>query len=277
MLFYLLIILIIITCLIVIGYIFYRKFPQLRTLEIKDIPEEQAQDKKADIIEGRLRRRAKNALDKLQKAYRWLRLKVTKPFWSLYYSLLKLEKRYQQQSLRQKKEQLRPSEIQQKIEALWAEAEGLEKQEDWSEAEKKYIAAISLDSQEIENYYRLAKVYVQLKDYEHAKECLTFALKLNNEAANCYYDLALIEKELGNLQLALENLQQAVKNDKNNPKYLNSLLELAIEEKDKFLAWSTYNRLKEANPENQKLNEYLEQLEELEREADSRLKSKNKT
>ncbi len=155
-------------------------------------------------------------------------------------------------------------EIQQKVEKLWAEAESLEEAGSLNEAEQKYIAAVSLDPQGIENYFRLGQIYVKLKDYEHAKESLEFALKLNNEAANCHYELALVKKETDDKSGSLQDLQQAVKYDKNNPKYLDTLLAEAIEVKDKFLAWSTYNRLKEVNPENEKLKEYLAKLEILE-------------
>lgn len=270
MLFYLIPIIIIIGCLVLVALISGRKFRRIKVLDIKSIPQEQTEEKKAAIFESRLRRRAKALSEKLISNYHWLKPKLTKPFWLLYRCLLRLEKKYRQQSLSQQKEKLKPEEIQQKIEVLWAEASELEKTEQWSEAEKKYIAAISLDPQEIGNYFRLAKVYFQLKDYKHVKECLEFALKLNNEAANCYYDLALTEKELGNPQLALSHLQQAVKFDKNNPKYLDTLLEFALAEKDKFLAWSTYNRLKVVNPENQKLEGFLDQLEELERDVKER-------
>jgi hypothetical protein len=61
----------------------------------------------------------------------------------------------------------------------------------------------------------------------------------------------------------LLNARKALEIEPNNPRYLDTILEISIIKKDKVLANETYKRLKEVNPENQKLAEIKEEIAEL--------------
>ena len=63
---------------------------------------------------------------------------------------------------------------------------------------------------------------------------------------------------------ARDNLQEAINISPNNPRYLDSILNLCIIEKDQSAACKYYAKLAEANPENQKLEEIKKQIDELE-------------
>lgn len=263
MLLYLIPAIIIFCSLVVIGLIAIRKFPQLTSLNLQKIPHHREASRKEKLLERRLRRRS-------QEFFLWSKAVAgkswsvgVKPGYQLYNYLVKLERRYHREAQQQKKQTLQPEEIKQKIKTLYHEAEAQVAAGNYLEAEKNYIAAIALDNRDIESYYRLAEIYRQLKDFEHAKESLEFALRLNNQAANCYYELGLIKLVMGLEAEAKTQFEQAVKYDKNNPKYLDNLLELSLKLKDRFLSWTTYNHLKEVNPDNQKLQDFALKLGEL--------------
>ena len=56
-------------------------------------------------------------------------------------------------------------------------------------------------------------------------------------------------------------LKEAVTIESGNPKYLDRLIELSIILKDKNLAETSLSKLKEINPENKKINEYKDKIE----------------
>lgn len=57
------------------------------------------------------------------------------------------------------------------------------------------------------------------------------------------------------IQKAIKSYQDALNLEPNNPKYVSALLELSIEARNKSLAVRTFDKLKQVNPENEKLDE----------------------
>ncbi|MEK7158193.1 MAG: hypothetical protein AAB733_01280, partial [Patescibacteria group bacterium] len=70
-------------------------------------------------------------------------------------------------------------------------------------------------------------------------------------------------RNLGEKHEAVRCLRKAHELEPNNPKFLDALLAMAVEAQDRFLAERTLKRLQEANPGNQKLEEYAKQVEVL--------------
>ena len=68
---------------------------------------------------------------------------------------------------------------------------------------------------------------------------------------------------MGKKEEALLNFKEAVRLSPNDPKNLDTLFSAAIEVKDKYLANTTFDKLKQADPNNQKLDEIEEKLKVL--------------
>ena len=162
----------------------------------------------------------------------------------------------------------------------------------FEEAEKKYIEIIGIDSGNIDAFKSLGKFYYNNKKYNEAKQTQEHALKLlekkynlisgrqdNNldeeehikkknelemNIASVYYDLSLINCSLENNILALETINKALKIEQNNPRYLDIKFKISIICKDKILANEAYEAMKKVNSDNQNLSDFEKQLNELE-------------
>jgi len=162
----------------------------------------------------------------------------------------------------------------------------------FEEAEKKYIEIIGIDSGNIDAFKSLGKFYYNNKKYNEAKQTQEHALKLlekkyslisggqdNNlneeehkkkknelemNIASVYYDLSLINCSLENNILALEIINKALKIEQNNPRYLDIKFKISIICKDKISANEAYEAMKKVNSDNQNLSEFKKQLNELE-------------
>lgn len=166
----------------------------------------------------------------------------------------------------------------------------------YDKAELEYVNALKLDMHNIDVYKKLADLYFQNKDYEKAKETYEYILRvkedgylysklgdisknigdLNQAASNYsksiaiessnpmhYYNLAKINLKLDQIEESLENIKKAVNLEQGNPKFLDFLLDLSIIMKDKDLANKTLLRLKEVNPDNNKLLEAQEKIDNI--------------
>lgn len=164
-------------------------------------------------------------------------------------------------------------------------------------AEKKYIEIIGIDSKNVQAFKNLAQVYFELKNYEEAKQIFEHILKLkdddveaygglaeiakekgdlsqardeylralnvNNQRSQTYFDLALVYNAMDNGAEACWNIKKALDIEPNNPRYLDTMLDISIINKDKGAALGAYEKLKSANPENQKLAEFKKKIDEL--------------
>ncbi len=165
-------------------------------------------------------------------------------------------------------------------------------------AEMKYIAAIRIDPKSEEAYRGLGDVYAGQGQKKEAKETFEFLLKLNpaneyalmqcadlaieegklEEAVSYYqqavlvnpnlaprfFKLAELLKDLGQHETALEAIMQAVELEPENPKYLDFLVEVSILAGDKNAAEEGVQRLRMANPDNQKLDVLRDKIRKME-------------
>lgn len=280
--------LLILISLSVITVIVAKKFSVLASLDVENIPAEKEARFKERIISNRLKR---NFVKWWSKLSRFL-LPAGTALFNFFSSSLK--KLYQL-----KDEYKKPVEnnidADQKISQLFAQAEGLMKQDDLEGAEKKYIEIIGLDSKNIKAFKELGRVYFEKKEFEEAKQTFEHILKLkqddeevygnlaqiarekgdldeardeylksinfNKQNAQSYFDLAEVYEAMGKPQEAVKTLKKALKIEPANPKYLDTMLEISIIIKDKVLAMNTYEKLSKANPENQKLADFKRQID----------------
>ncbi len=156
----------------------------------------------------------------------------------------------------------------------------LVEKEDFSGAEKKLIEMISVDPKNVDFYVYLGEIYMRMKDYEHAHETFDFAITLtknriqssevingtqNAELAAHYINDGLALRGANRLSEALIMMEKACQLESNNPRNLDILLETSIIAGDKLLAWESFDRLKQVNPDNNKLPLFEEQIKELEK------------
>lgn len=251
---------VIIACLLGIVFIIARKFPSLAGIDIASLPKEQQAEVRDQILVDRFQRKTKgffvNILLNIQPGWKFLKRKIM----SIYHYFLELEKRYQKSS----KEKVKDGEnIDQKISRLLREAEDFLKEENFSEAEKRFIEIISLDVKNEDAYAGLGKLYFSSKDYEQAKETLEYLLKINPEVSEYYLELGEVYEELKDYEKAVKNAEKAVGLSPNNPRTLDFLIESAIMVGNKKLAGDTLKKLKEVNPENEKLLEWKDKIKEM--------------
>jgi lipopolysaccharide biosynthesis regulator YciM len=195
-----------------------------------------------------------------------------------YQNILKLEKENlkESQMALHRSGPLKKIDLKQGIKDKLAEAEKLSAEQSFNDAEEICISIIELDPKNVEAYEILIKIYTEKKEYKKARETCRYLIKLliKNKAeeegsvekhrlANCYADLGTVYQLEQKNSLALKNFQKAVDLESNNPRFLDLLLKISIILEDKNLALQVFNALKKANPDNQKLNEIKDQINQI--------------
>jgi len=247
----------------VIIVIIVRKFSALASLDVENIPAEKEAKFKERIISSRLKRNIIKWSAKLSRSVKPIGYLISKFFKWSYNKLNELKEDYKN------KEILTDSGHEQRIKRLFAEAEEFKKENDLTALEKKYIEIIGLDSKNIKAFKALAQLYFERQDHEEAEQTFEHILKLkeDNEDAHdfsqTYFDLALVCQAMNNTKKATANIKKALNIEPNNPRYLDTMLEISIINKDKPLALDAYKKLAEVNPDNQKLAEFKKQIDEL--------------
>lgn len=250
----------------VIIVIVAKKFSVLANLDIENIQAEKEAKFKEQIIGNRLKRTVIKWGAKTMKIIKPAGNAIAFFFKWAYKKLHELKEETETKPIQTEEDAKRT------IEKLSSEAEEMEKQENIAEAEKRYIEIIGLDSKNIGAFESLAKLYFKRKEYEEAKQTFNHVLKLKesiNEAeidvsmAQTFFDLALVFQAAGDFFEAAENMRKALELEPNNPRYLDTMLEISIIIKDKDLSRKTFEKLEAANPENQKLDDFKARIEEI--------------
>jgi len=252
-------------CLIIILAIIVRKFPQLAILDVANMPEEKEGKTKEQIIRNRLSRDLTKWNARILDTWKFISRKLS--FMLSWLNKLKaLQEKYRQEKRLSEKTQ------EEKIELLISQAQELIKRDEaggLAEAEKKLIEVVSLDKKCLPAFLELAEVYSKLKKYLEAKQTYLYCLRLlefkddKKQEAEINYLLSLVNKNLGGLDEAQENIIESLEIEPNNPRFLDTLLDLCVLRKDNDLAQATLKRLAEVNPENHKIGEWQEKINNL--------------
>ncbi|MEI7452493.1 MAG: hypothetical protein WCK37_04830 [Candidatus Falkowbacteria bacterium] len=251
--------------LIIIIFIVIRRLPQLAILDVENMPEEKAIKVKDEIVQKRLARDILAFFKRFAEVGKFL--KNTADFTMTWLNKLRQLKAQHEA----KKAELNISRDE-KIKMLMAQAEELIKKEDLEDlkqAEAKLIEVVSLDKKNFSAFMDLADIYWKLKKNFEAKQTYQYCLRLLDfkddkaKEAEINYSLSLVNTEIGNLDEARANIIESLKIEPNNPRFLNIMLELCVDLKDKVVALDVLERLKEANPENQSLEDWQEKINSL--------------
>lgn len=290
----LLILLVILSLAFIISTII-KKSSFLTNINVDNLPDVKIQRQKEAILKNRLERSWVNIFDKLKTMADPAKSKVNEIFRQYYKKLKDIEKDLRRRGFEKLSSSVDRSQA---IDEILTTAKQHINNEKYSEAEDTILDAVAIDPHNIEAYKLLAEVYRLKKEYSQARETLEYLLKLTHtEDPEVYYSLAYIAKERGNLkqaeedyirsislsednylyflslaevyidleeeEKALETAQKALLLAPNNPKILDFLINLSIIMSDKELATDYLDKLKEINPENQKITEFMERIDNL--------------
>jgi len=247
--------------LVAIIVIYARKIPQLKALDLEAMPEHRQRLKKNLLIQDRFSRKMTRSKTVLKSIVLPVLHAVEKIFKGTYQRLLKLEEHYKATASASLKGD--DDSQQHSASTLIQQANSLLTENKFAEAEKQYIAAITLNRSATEAYRGLVKIYLQQKNTSHAIETLRFLTQLDSSDETAWQDLAQVYQESGKLEDALDAYEQALKASPNNPKNLDAYIEVAILNKLKYKAQSALDRFTAVNPENNKLADYQKQIDAL--------------
>lgn len=257
--------------LIVIAIIFIRKFPDLVLVDVNSIPEEREKQLKDKLLADRLQRRATGFFGRFLIIFQVIGGFFGAILKSLKHKIQEWENRYRFHY----KPVVKDADMKDKINVLLEKASQLFDADKYDESERVFLEVINLDKHNVEAYRGLGKLYYRLKEYQQAKEIFQFALRLcvenkkNSEnvedcdVAQLSYHLGLVSKSLDDIRGAINYFKQALEKEENSPKYLDALLEMAILAENKKLSQKTFEKLKEVNPQNTKLDELQGQIDAL--------------
>jgi len=239
--------------------IFWRKIPQLRILNTAALPEEKIRRVKDYILEQRFQRAMKERFGFLTKLSSkiWTSLGI--------YGRRLVQKVYsiEQHYRKLQKTAVPVSADAEIIRKMMEEAENLVDKEEYFEAEKKYIEILSQHPKHVKAYEALGHLYILDRKFEQARETFSFALKLNQKDASIHAALGELETKEGNTEAALNEFKKAAEIRPNSPRYLDFLIEAAIIANNAAEAQRGLNKLKEVNPENQKLGDFEKRINDL--------------
>jgi tetratricopeptide (TPR) repeat protein len=255
---------IICVCLFIIIIIVARKFTALANLDVENMPAEKEARFKEQIVTSRMRKNMAKWSTVFNKIFGFISGKIGVVFKIVWNKLQEAKKNYSQHSA--------PMTMEDKgamIKGLFAKSEALDNRDNFEEKEADLIKIIEMEPRNAEAFISLGGLYAANKKYEEGKQALAHVLKLlsneeTDKQAEVYYDLADIYRGTGEMLEALETIKMAAKLAANNPRYLDSLLEISIMNKDKISALDALDKLSVANPENGKLAEFKKQVAELE-------------
>ncbi|HBK34723.1 MAG: hypothetical protein UU08_C0019G0001 [Candidatus Uhrbacteria bacterium GW2011_GWE2_40_58] len=250
--------------LVFLGWLLWKKVPQLRVIDVEAIPEERERKVKERILLERFQRIQSSKFGGVERVARQTGKGLSKYGRRAVQKLYALEQYYQK--LKKSSEAGSEKLGQEGVKRLLEEAEELIKQEEYIPAEKRYIEIISHHPKQIHAYEGLGNMYLKLKKYDQARETLEFAARLNGEDASVQMSLSELEMMQGNTKEALEHARRAVDIRSRNPRYLDFYLESALVAKEKEEAKKGLDLLKEVNPDNQKIAEFEERVKALEGE-----------
>ncbi len=264
----------------VIIIIVIKKFSALANLDLNSIKAERESMFKKKIINDRLKRGLLKWNYQIKKLSGPTFSKVGEFYKGLYEKLSIMKETHKISS------ESAGDNAEIRVAKMYSEAEDLYKNEEYDKAEERLIEIIGLDSQNIRAFKKLGKVYFDLKSYaesiqtlEHLLKLLENKIRLNQDEleeevggdkdidvmlSGIYFDLALAYFENENTEKASEVLMRALQIEPNNPRYLDTMLEISIMKKDKKMAEEMHAKLKESNPENNKIEEFEKRIEGLE-------------
>lgn len=281
MIFTIISLLIVVLCLAVIIKIIARRWHALIAIDLESLPAERDARTKKKILSDRLKRHFYQLKTKTAEK--------TRPFFSrVADSCVDLSHRVQgaveatvhRKHLERDEAAGVPIEESTALSRLLRDGDAFLEREEYGEAEKRFIDAVSLDPKNLQAYAGLATIYKAQKEWAGAQEVLEYlrdhlrdyATAEQDSAEQSAYLMRLAESlnQLSEVYLIQDKrseartaIDEALELQPANPKFLDAGLELYIilgkPKEARQILW----RLKEANPENQKIEGFEERIKAL--------------
>lgn len=244
----------------ILGWIFFKTLPQLRMLDPSTSRDTKSRALKYEIMRQRVERAGGKHIEKVHK-------NVIHPIGKGFQDAVRtfagkltaVERKYQERRKQTGESTLTKEQLAQFVE----EGKRLMDEEMWDRAEKKFIEVISNDPKHVDAYEYLGRLYQYKKDFKLAKQTFQFLNKLSPENASVIASLGEVEEKLNNPEKAHKYFAQAVELSPKNPKYLDFFIESAIDLGHRDEAWEGLEKLRGANPENQKIDEFAAQIKDM--------------
>jgi len=246
----------------ILGWILFGKIYMLRVIDVSTIPKEKERQTKERLLWQRFSRLQSGKVSGVVRVAHHVGKDISRAGRRLVQRLYSLEQYYQK--LRKEAEGGEEGMSEEVVKRLMEEAEALVKQEEYIPAEKKYIEIISHHPKHIKAYEGLGHLYLRNTQLAQARETFQFAERLNEKDASVQMSLAELELLEERPQVALAHVRRAVDIRPRNPRYLDAYIEAAFLVKSLEDIKKGITRLKEVNPENQKIEEWEVKARELE-------------
>ena len=267
-----------------LGYMIFKKIPDLKNLNVESLIEEKQGKTKADILEAKFLRFSSRLRAKINKTMTPQKGFLAKKIKKIKARVTEIEEQYENSQ----GQKIEPPTIPE----LLMEAKKLINEEEFVGAERFLIEIIARDNKNIQAYEKLGDLYFKMRSYEQAEEIYKYLLKLkivgdssqhtirrnkmeeleadtlsqldvDHKISVYYEELGQVYEVMGKDHKALDAYLKATSIDPNNPKYLDKLLEISLKIKDRDLAKDALNNLRKINPDNAKLPVWQEAIEKL--------------
>lgn len=294
MLYYVLPMAVIILSLGAIAMIVARKLPQLTLIDTESIPKEQNLARKKQIMDERVRRAAEDWSKGALKAVTPVAVGARDSFRRLFKRLLTIDRQFAISK------PVDPDKGHDRAEKVRAEAKKLIDENKFGEAEKKLISVLAFDELNDGVYRDLGDLYTRIKRHDRARDTYAFLVKVlikrscgqqtadskgvpvprfeafsedcpagseaHADIAKQYDNFGLASQSAEDFASARAGFEHAASFEPGNPKHLDLLVEACIMDGVKDRALAAWERLREVNPDNKKLNPLRKRIEKMEGE-----------
>lgn len=206
-----------------------RHWHDLALLDPSSLKDEQERQRREAMILRRFERMRSDKVRPFKRAGRAFSLALDRAYKRLHSHVRSMETLYQ--SAKQPFANMAPTTVD-RIKTLITEARALTRDLKWSEAERRYLEAISLDSRNAEAYRGLGQMYVKQKLYPQAKETFQYLIRLKKEDDATFSGLAEIAEAEGKMDEALRLRTQAVVASPKQPHRQAELAEFYLRRKE---------------------------------------------
>ena len=255
-----LLIILLLLSLAILGWLLWKKWPQLLIVDPASSKESRSKQLKYELMRQRVERASGKQVEALNKGvFQPIGKGVQNLFRRVAGKLTAVERSYQERQKKEVGSKMDPETMKR----LMSEGKKFMDEESWDEAEKRFIEVISNDAKNVEAYEKLGRLYLYKKDYELAGQTFQFLTKLSPEDPSVIAALGEVEVRLGNDKKAYTQFKKAHKLSPNNPKYLDFFIESAIAVREKLEAYDALEQLKKVNPQNKKIESFTKQISDI--------------
>lgn len=276
-----------------IAIIVGRKFPLLASVQTS-ARAERLEQKKSSLIEQRLRRKFTGWWQATAEVAGPAGQRVSSWWQQAHRKLVDLEHEYKVRSLPVFLNRRQRHKLDTEIHALLEQAQALEDEGEYTAAEDQAMQAIRLEPRSVPAFEFLGQLYLQTNEYAHAKEVYRYLMKLVGESDAIYehlgeaelgdgdlqaaqrdfekaaaindvettylFNLAKVDRLLAEWPLAFERIQEVIRREPNNPKFLDEYIEICLGDGKKQFAEDALKKLQEVNPENTKIPDWQQRI-----------------